>query len=116
MMEHYRMASPTAWQAKKRVPTAFADPAPANGWRIRQEPPWITLSAGRGGLFSRGGGAAQAGVDRPAETMLGDRHHRDPGEGGPVEPAQHREEIGRRLRQIARTAEPRHLCETGWRI
>ena len=51
---------------------------------------------------ARGGGAAQAVVDRKAEPMLGDRHDRDGGEIRPVERAQRGEEIGGGLAQIAR--------------
>lgn len=69
----------------------------------------MTLRSGQGDRKSarpRSSGAAQAIVDRSAETVLGDRHHCDPGEIGPVEPAQHREQIGRGLGEIAAAAEP----------
>ena len=61
---------------------------------------------GIGLILPAGGGAAQAVVDCPPETALRDRHHRDPGETGPVEPAQHRKQIGRRLGKIAGAAQP----------
>src|SRR5262249_22168807 len=63
--------------------------------------------------FPRRGGATQPVVDRPAETVLRDRHHRNGCELGPVETAQHRKQVCRGLHEVAGPAQPQHLGETG---
>ena len=65
---------------------------------------------------ARGGGAAQAVVDRAAEAVLGDRHDCDPGERGAVETAQHCEQIGCRSGEVAGAAQPLHLRKAGQRV
>jgi hypothetical protein len=60
-----------------------------------------------------GGGAAQTVVDRMAEAVVGDRGDRDPGEGGAVELAQHREQIGGGFGEVGGAAEPCHFGEAG---
>ena len=58
-------------------------------------------------LFASGArrrGPLQAIADRLAETAGRDRHHRDRAHVRPIEPAQHREQIGRRLRKVAARA------------
>src|SRR5690606_37073053 len=67
---------------------------------------WPAPGRGCGGrpASSPFGGAAEAVVDRLAEAVRRDRHHRD-GRGGPVEGAERGEEIGGGLGQVARGAE-----------
>src|ERR1700676_2367858 len=55
----------------------------------------------RGSGAARCCGAAKPIVDRAAEAVLWDRHDRDAPDVGTVERAQRREQVGRRLREIA---------------
>ena len=75
------------------------DPQAAGFSRLRRGAGGVALDPAE--ARARRGGAAQPVVDRAAEPLFGDRHHRDAGKLRPVEPAQHREQVGRRLGEVA---------------
>ncbi len=63
---------------------------------------WLTKMLAR----SWGRGAGEAVVDGAAETVGGDRHDGDAGDGGLIQAAEHCEEVGGGFGEVVRAAEP----------